>query len=165
MARTGELAQAVEYLESLRKPGVKNPALHLIELRIAHRAGMDDVVARLVATAMDEPIPRLCIEILRSFAPGVTTPAREAVLETIQRIPSRRIRNLVRGFAAEVAAKTGQRELARRQIVLAVADGLADFHWIETCPLFDDLRASGKLEEPLAHAREQARALKIALGF
>jgi TolB-like protein len=165
LARAGKMVQAVEYLEGMRGANLKNPALHLIELRFAHLAGLDDVVAKLVAEAPEEPIPRLCVEILRSFAPGVTTPAREMVLEAIQRIPSRRIRNLVREFAAEVAAKTGQRELARRQVVLAVADGLADAHWIETCPLLADLRASGKLEEPIAHAREQARALKVALGF
>jgi hypothetical protein len=71
----------------------------------------------------------------------------------------------MRQFSSEVAAKTGQLELARRLILLAVEDGLADVYWLETCELLRDLREDGTLEEPIAVARDRARALRVALGY
>jgi tetratricopeptide (TPR) repeat protein len=96
---------------------------------------------------------------------GEPWPAQREKLLAIagERPPNHRRRTFVAQLAAEAAGWAGDVETAGAIVEQAIGDGLFDLHWLERCPLLDQLRASPDFARIRAPIKRRAEAILDAL--
>jgi serine/threonine-protein kinase len=136
--------------------------------------GFDRVVPRARYAWWRRDIPRLAalraeLDTMHAFAPGLIdqlydvfvhgawATRREGLVRLAYELPPvRRRRAFVGQLVAEAAAYSNDVEAALAIIEYAITEGLFDLHWLDRCPLLDNVRADPALR-PL-RARIKARA-------
>jgi serine/threonine-protein kinase len=142
-------------------------------LRVFHRArvaswrrdrGLIDSFADDMKRAEQLFVRGLITAILATFHNEPWPPLRDQLLALVRAKPAnRRRRTFVAQLAAEAAGWVGDADTCAVIVENAIGDGLFDLHWLDRCPLLEDLRVHAEFPRLRAPLQRRANAILDAL--
>jgi len=109
-------------------------------------------------------IPGLMSEFVAIFVEGGWASRREHLLAAVDKIPpNQRRRAFVAQLVAEAAGYSGDVDTALDRIERAIVHGLYDLHWLDRCPLLDNVRADPRFPPLRARIKRRADGILDAL--
>jgi len=109
-------------------------------------------------------MPGLMSTFIEIFIEGQWPDRRAHLLEVAASIPpNQRRRAFVAQLVAEAAGFSGDIATALDQIELSISFGLFDLHWLDKCPLLDEVRSAPRFTELRARIKRRADAILDAL--
>jgi len=108
--------------------------------------------------------PGLMPEFMTVFLEDKWLERREGLVRLAYELPPvRRRRAFVGQMISEAAAYNGDIQTALAMLEFSISNGLIDLHWMDKCPLFDDVRADPGFKPLRAIVKQRADGVLDAL--
>jgi serine/threonine-protein kinase len=121
-------------------------------------------VREKVFSAQQMFVPGMMGEFISVYVEGDWTRRRRTLIDLSNAMPPNpRRRSFVGQLIAEAAGFSGDVETALERIEFAINEGLFDLHWLDRCPLLDDVRAAPEFSALRARVKLRADAILDAL--